>query len=731
MSLVADTLPLSAQVPNLAGGPNPNFGPQPPVATAPQAAWNTGSIQPTAYHAPGTLPNNYGNTPSAYPAAYAQQLGYQPPGYPPASGYRQPNGYPQQAGYPPQYAFPAQGGYTQGSYPPGYVQQAAFPQPVYGPQSYGQFAPSGGYNGPLPANQGGAPNGGASQPGFQGGAPNGPGGQFQLPTTGGPAPVAPASLGDKIPLKEDAPVPIQHKVDAYVADIIGPEVRMNLRSGKGELIRLKSNVARVAITDPSVVEIIQYRPDEFELVGRAVGETTLTLWFPGQNDKGQQPFIRYLIKVLPTEDAENIPGVEYGKLQRRLNEMFPNSHIQLIAVLDKLIVRGQARDAREASQIMQVLRGQMTDQFGNTLGPGMTGWGGGIPGAGPVSWAGYGGFGNGGYNGVAYGTNGLARGRSASDMPATQVISMLDVPGEQQIMLKVRVAELTRTALREMGANFAAQAGDFTFSSVLNATGAASAILTSQQVQLTMSAVSSNRMSKVLAEPNLVTLNGYPASFIAGGQFPVPTVVGVGGAAAATTGFQGFGTQIFFTPTMIDKDHIRLQVTPTVSRLDSTSGVNGIPGLQTRSASTNVDLREGQWLAIAGLIQDQQVGESARVPWLGDIPFVGALFSHRKTTRDETEVIILVSPELIHPMEADQVPQILPGMEVTEPDDARFFIRGAYTGNPNLQHRSTVYPEYRWDTYDARNRAVRDARGANGYGRTERYYTGGASGFSN
>ena len=541
-----------------------------------------------------------------------------------------------------------------------------------------------------------------------------------MPSQIGPAPTA--QVAAKVPDVQDAPPQVQTKVDTFIADIVDPEVRLTLKTGKGTLIRTKQPVARVSISDPSVVETIQFRSDEFELVGRALGETTLTLWFNGPNEKGLHPYIRYLIKVVPSEERDELPEIEYGKLQRRINEMFPNSHVQLIPVLDKLVVRGQARDARESAQIMQLLRGEMVDQFGGTLGPG--------------SWMGIGGMGFGGaaYGNVGASNYGAARmGRlwGAGDLPATSVINMLDVPGEQQIMLKVRVAELTRTALREMGANFTGVAGDFSFQSVLNVQGAATAVLNSEQVQFALSAVSSNRTSKMLAEPNLVTLNGYTASFIAGGQFAVPTVVGVGGAAAATTGFQGYGTQIQFTPSILDKDHIRLNVTPTVSRLDSSAAVNGIFGLNTRSVATTVDLREGQWLAIAGLIQDQQVGEKARVPWLGDIPLLDMLFSRRRIEREETEVVILVSPELVHPMEADQVPQILPGMEVTEPDDAAFFFRGRWEGNPNHHHRSTVWPLYRNDVYDARNRAVRDSKASRHYRSTEGYYMHGTHGFSN
>ena len=123
--------------------------------------------------------------------------------------------------------------------------------------------------------------------------------------------------------------------------------------------------------------------------------------------------------------------------------------------------------------------------------------------------------------------------------------------------------------------------------------------------------------------------------------------------------------------------------------------MDGIPGLNSRAVATTVDLREGQWLAIAGLIQDQQGGSKGRIPFLGDIPFFGAPFMNESVRREETELVVLVSPELVHPMECKQVPLILPGMDVTEPNDKAFFCLQQIEGHPDVQHRSTVWPAYR------------------------------------
>ncbi|MGC3971054.1 MAG: pilus assembly protein N-terminal domain-containing protein [Pirellulales bacterium] len=558
------------------------------------------------------------------------------------------------------------------------------------------------FNWPRPATQGPSYDGGASQAGYD---------------------YDPASEPDAVKYRqlpqrpEDMRPLVRERFDAQIASVQEPDVRLDLIRGRSKLITTKQPVVRVSIAEPGVVETVNFSPNEFELIGRTVGETTVTLWFgdaqPAPGKTPLHPNIRYLVKVHPDMTEEDVLRTQYGELAKRINELFPNSYVQLIAVADKLVVRGQARDAQEAAAIMSIVRGEAVDQSGALMGPGSWGWGGGFGGG---RWGGRG-----------------ARlpGFGANDWQADNVISMLEVPGEHQVLLKVRIARLTRGALRTIGSQFSAQAGDFSVTTNLNVAGAYQAVLNSTDVQLTLSALSSNRTTKMLAEPNLVTISGYPATFISGGSFAVPMVVGVNGIAGTNTQFQGFGTQLMFTPTVLDKDHIRLQVAPTVSEISRDAQVNGVPGLNIESAYTQVNLREGQWLAIAGLIQDKQDSSKVRVPWLGDIPGVDLFFSRRSVQRDETELVILVSPELVHPLEPEQVPMVLPGMEVTEPDDIDFFLLGRYEGRPDLHHRSTVWPVYQWSAFEARRQALWGWKGTAAYGASTGYYMQGPVGFSN
>ncbi len=504
----------------------------------------------------------------------------------------------------------------------------------------------------------------------------------------------PAGWAQKVPPLHQAPSVWDAQEDALIAGMIETGRVMQIDPRFSKLIRTTRPVMRVSVTHPRVLEIVQYTPTEFELIGGITGTTTLTFWV--ESDEEEPEILRYLVEVSPDEAVEERREIEYGIMERKINELFPNSRVQLIPIADKLIVRGQARDAEEAARILAVLRG--------------------------------GGDGDAGTRRRARVVQGTAADPfpGVSDLPISNVINMLQVPGEMQVMLKVRVAELSRTALRKMGAEFNLDASDFSFESLLGMSGTVKAVLDTNDVSFMLEALSSNSYSKILAEPNLVTLSGHPAYFLAGGEFAVPVVVGVEGAAAATTNFRSFGTQLAFTPTVLDKDRIRLHVTPSISSVNADNAVEGIPGLDTRAVTTTVDLRAGQWLAIAGLLQDQQAGSKARVPFLGDVPVLDSFFSNKEVRREETELIVLVSPELVHPLEAEEAPQILPGMEVTEPGDLAFFAAGNIEGRPKCEHRSTVWPNVQREIL----RSHLSGRRRIGYQQTERYYIQGDHGFS-
>ena len=468
---------------------------------------------------------------------------------------------------------------------------------------------------------------------------------------------------------EATPVRVAHMSDpvnitlgkerTLIREVRDPELMLRLEPSESIIIQTHYPIVRTAISHEEVVDVQAFGPDEIEILGKAVGQAALTFWFEVAPDDVQM--LRYFVSVDNVRQRRLVREHRYKQLQARINEIFPNSQVFLFPIEDKVIVRGQARDGKEANDIMRLL-GQANAYRNINAGPDPN-----DP------------------------TQDVTE-EILTDIEPYQFINMLTVPGEQQVMLKVRIAELIRNSSRELGVNIRVMSDSFSISHLISGAGNFSAILSDGDVKFLMKAISTHGYGRLLAEPTLVTISGKPAKFQAGGEFAVPTVVGVDGVGAATTTFRGFGTELSFTPTVLDKDLVRLEVVPSFSTLNSDATVGGIPGLNSRSVDTTVDLREGQWLAIAGLIQVEQGGQRTRLPFLGDLPGVGGLFANENTARNETELIVLVSPELVHPVDAIDVPMLLPGMEITDPTDKEFFFHNMIEGRPGKEYRSTIRP---------------------------------------
>lgn len=291
----------------------------------------------------------------------------------------------------------------------------------------------------------------------------------------------------------------------------------------------------------------------------------------------------------------------------------------------------------------------------------------------------------------------------------------LRVAGEQQVLLKCTVAEVSRTAVRELGINGFLAGENFGDGFVVNQVGGinpfniqAAPTIDAQlpipfitgdnplggastlslgfpdlQMQLFIRALADNTLLKILAEPTLVAVSGETASFLAGGEFPVPIPQGGSAAGAITIEFKEFGVNLSFTPLVLPHQRIRLQVRPEVSTRDETGGLvtasGFVPAITTRRTQTTVEVASGATLAIAGLLRDEVRGIASRVPGIGDLPVLGALFRSVDYQRSRTELVILVTPEIVAPMHPSQVPEI-PGQRITDPTDLDLFLLGALEG---------------------------------------------------
>jgi pilus assembly protein CpaC len=489
------------------------------------------------------------------------------------------------------------------------------------------------------------------------------------------------------------PVPLAKQPDAkavssFIDTLTKNNAMFEVILGQSRILTLKEDVAPAkepifAVGNPQIIDIGEklIGSRHIRIVGKRIGVTDLTITTKDGKTYSFEVHVIYNLDLM----------------RARLKEVFPDASICLAQLGNKVIVEGQARDSAQVKNILKTLKAFPLPQA-------------------PV---------NGFFTsepprdpklGAAAGGGQAGAGQS----PGLEIVNLLRVPGPQQVLLKVRIAEMNRTALRQIGADFLAvdketgtiigtQIGGNTVAAsatgllegtanlAASATTTAFGIFKESEFAIFLSALRKNSIVKILAEPNLVTMNGHPASFLAGGQFPVPTPqVGVSGVApTVTVTFQPFGVMLNFVPTILDGDVIRLAVDPTVSELNFDNGVvlvsggSKVPGLDVRTAHTVVELREGQTLAIAGLMQLTLQGSTNRIPLLGDLPVIGPMFSNTQDTRQEKELLVLVTPYLVDAMAHDQVGPS-PGDEVNQPNDLEFYFLNRIEGRTGRDVRATT-----------------------------------------
>ncbi len=516
------------------------------------------------------------------------------------------------------------------------------------------------------------------------------------------------------------------KYSKFVRKFDDPEVQMELVVGRTRLMELYQVPKRVQIADDSIASYTLVSPKDLSLIGRNTGITVLTLWFADPKEPTKETILIYHVNVVPDPGLKKRLEDIYKALGDEINCAFPDSVVCLQLVGDKLVVNGWAHDIYEATQILRIVRANFQ---GRHMYPETTK----VPvaprGLAPEELGPEGAL-------AAPGTeNYLSAG-------GPNVINNLKVPGEQQVCLKVTVAEVNRAAERSIGLNFSVlnSAGKAVFA---NNTGSISsagltfgggngigtnlagltnvqntfgitplaglaigaggynnlpAALDNGQVRLAISALRTLELARSLAEPNLVTMNGMTATFLAGGEFPVPVVTGFTAAGLQGVQFVPYGVQLNFTPYITDRDRIRLVMYASISTRDLANGVSNIggsfiPNLTTRNFQTTVELREGQTLAVAGLIQQNMGADAHRVPFIGDVPILNNLLGFSRTSMGEQELVVLVTPELVHPLDYKEVSP-LPGSDMFEANDLEFYVLGRLESHYPVDYRSTVRTDW-------------------------------------
>ena len=263
------------------------------------------------------------------------------------------------------------------------------------------------------------------------------------------------------------------------------------------------------------------------------------------------------------------------------------------------------------------------------------------------------------------------------------VANGLSVGQSQQVMLEVRFLEASRSAIREIGFGNSIDANDFqtstgsgTVSGLAEKTVALFTNVGGENIDIQIRALEEKGVIRTLAEPNLVALSGDTASFLAGGEFPIPV-----GARdnEITIEFKKFGVSLDFTPTVLGDGLVNLRVRPEVSSIDRANGIRAsnieIPGISVRRADTTVELHDGQAFAVAGLLQNNYSNDVRQTPWLGNVPVLGSLFSSKRFQRNESELVIIITPRLVQPApHPDQLTSPLDAF--AEPSETDFFFLG-------------------------------------------------------
>lgn len=530
------------------------------------------------------------------------------------------------------------------------------------------------------------------------------------------------------------------EVNGPVADFIdtldSSDIAIEVVLGQSRLITAKMDIASrtgtavIAVGDPSVVDFeVLPNPRVIRLVGKRAGVTDLSII---TGDGQTYIFEVHVVYDLPL-------------LRAQLRQLFPDTYLQLAQLREHLIVEGEARSPRQVSQILQAIEAYLS-----SVPVASAGGGGGSPAAsnddaqdqrkpparndgGEDSESADSSADDAGQEAPFPARDGFSTaeaqvesrgGGGGGGGAAPKVINLLRVPGVHQVMLQVRIAELDRKAVRQIGADIlgvnpntgtilGTQIGGASISAASllglggltgTATGATSSgtsifgVFPTGDFEILLKALRRNSVLTILAEPNLMTMSGEEASFLAGGQFPVPVpqTGSGGGGGAITIEWKDFGVQLNFTPTVMSDGTIRLKVAPEVSSIDQALGTviqgTAVPGVTTRKISTTVELKEGQTLVLAGLLQVEMEGDTTRIPLLGDLPYIGTMFSNTTSERVERELLVLVTPYLVSPMEPNEVPP-LPGEGIKEPNDLEVYLLGRIEGRTGREHRSTT----NWD----------------------------------
>ncbi len=393
-------------------------------------------------------------------------------------------------------------------------------------------------------------------------------------------------------------------------------VAVNVLVGQSRVINFDKPVGRFSVSNPEIAEAVLVTPNQVLVNGKGFGQVNFIAW-----EQSGGEYIVFDVYV----------RANLSLIDSQIRALFSKDDIRLSQANGSVVISGSVTDPKTAAQVDSVVQ---------------------------------------------------AAGFKTVNMLASPVKNIA------QVQLQVRVAEVNRNKLRDYGTSFTTtpQGGTAGYinsgggpSTLSGATTSSAATILDSVLSPALNLFIFNRqistaaMLRVLqtqgafrelAEPNLIAMDGQQASFLAGGEFPVPVVQSGGSSSgvAMSVEFKEYGVRLNFKPTILDEDHIRLELEPEVSTIDFANGVkfNGfvIPGLRTRRAKTGVELRDGQSFALAGLLDNSETKSLSRIPIVSDIPVIGSLFKSKSFQKNETELMFIVTAQLVKPVNRDDLPQM-------------------------------------------------------------------------
>ena len=406
---------------------------------------------------------------------------------------------------------------------------------------------------------------------------------------------------------------------------------VNVAVGKSTMVALPEAVRTRTVGNPDIVQAMLVSPQTLYLLGTDVGATNMII----QGRSGSCSVIDVVV------------GVDPGGLQATLAALMPDEHdVRVSAAADSLVLSGSVADSVKVQRVVELANAFVQ----RATRPIVQAAAGGAAGAGAAA-------------------GGSGGGQAQSADKNLRIINMLSVAAPQQVMLEVKVAEVSKTLIDQLGAEASLNGsfGSWTFGLLANflsgGAGKAAAVKSNKlPFGLAIDAQKSDQLVKVLAEPNLMAISGQQASFLAGGKVFIPVAQTASGTTTITLQEEDFGVGLTFTPTVLEGGRINLTVAPEVSELSPTgatvtSSTNNttsvLPLITTRRASTTLQVLDGQSFAIGGLIKNNITGTINALPGAGEVPVLGALFRSTNFQQDRTELVFVVTPHLVKPLPAN------------------------------------------------------------------------------